>query len=135
MLKNFGELLNSPNILKSFQFEYESSNSHDLSMASFMNSSLEVFKKVEEEDINIEVKKLCFIISDGKMNKKLVTPFMKDAKKEDITYIFIIVDSQQSSILSIKSIEYVDKKMKIKNYMSDFPFEYFLIINDVKELG
>ncbi len=25
--------------------------------------------------------------------------------------------------------------MKIKNYMSDFPFEYFLIINDVKELG
>lgn len=69
------------------------------------------------------------------MNKKLVTPFMKDAKKEDITYIFIIVDSQQSSILSIKSVEYVDKKMKIKNYMSDFPFEYFLIINDVKELG
>ena len=69
------------------------------------------------------------------MNKKLVTPFMKDAKKEDITYIFIIVDSQQSSILSIKSVEYGDKKMKIKNYMSDFPFEYFLIINDVKELG
>jgi midasin (ATPase involved in ribosome maturation) len=29
----------------------------------------------------------------------------------------------------------VEKKMKIKNYMSDFPFEYFLIINDVKELG
>lgn len=69
------------------------------------------------------------------MNKKLVLPFMKDAKKEDITYIFIIVDSQQSSILSIKSVEYLDKKMKIKNYMSDFPFEYFLIINDVKELG
>lgn len=83
----------------------------------------------------MEVKKLCFIISDGKMNKKLVAPFMKDAKKEDITYIFIIVDSQQSSILSIKSVEYIDKKMKIKNYMSDFPFEYFLIINDVKELG
>jgi hypothetical protein len=38
------------------------------------------------------------------MNKKLVTPFMKEAKKEDITYIFIVVDSQQSSILSIKSV-------------------------------
>lgn len=69
------------------------------------------------------------------MNKKLVCPFMKDAKKEDITYIFIIVDSLQSSILNIKTVEYVDKKMKIKNYMTDFPFEYFLIINDVKELG
>lgn len=83
----------------------------------------------------MEVRKLCFIISDGKMNKKLVQPFMKDVKKEDITYVFIIVDSQQSSILNIKTVDYVDGKMKIKNYMSDFPFEYFLIINDVKELG
>ena len=69
------------------------------------------------------------------MNKKLVSPFMKGAKKEDITYIFIIVDSQESSIMGIKTVEYMDKKMRIKNYMSDFPFEYFLIINDVKELG
>lgn len=75
-------------------------------MAAFMNSSLEVFKKVEEDDINIEVKKLCFIISDGKMNKKLVQPFMKEVKKQDVTYIFIIVDSQQSSILNIKTVEY-----------------------------
>jgi len=104
-------------------------------MAAFMDSSIESFKKVESEDINIECRKLCFIISDGKMNKKLVAPFMKSAKKEDITYIFIIVDSQQSSIMNIKSVEYVEKKMKIKSYMADFPFEYFLIINDVKELG
>ena len=69
------------------------------------------------------------------MNKKLVSPFLKDAKKEDITYIFIVVDSQQSSILNIKSVEYVDGKMKMKNYMSDFPYQYFLIVNDVKELG
>lgn len=84
----------------------------------------------------MEVKKLCFIVSDGKMNKKLVQPFMKEAKKQDITYIFIIVDSQQSSVLNIKTVEYADnKKMKIKNYMADFPFDYFLIINDVRELG
>lgn len=61
---------------------------------------------------------------------------MKEIKKQDVTYVFIIVDSQQSSILNIKSVEYGEnKKMKIKNYMADFPFEYFLIINNVKELG
>jgi len=81
ILKRFGDLLNSQTILNNFQFNYESSNSHDLSMASFMNASLNVFKKVEEEDSNVEVHKLCFIISDGKMNKKLVQPFMKDVKK------------------------------------------------------
>ena len=59
-----------------------------------MNDSLEVFKSVEEEDLNIEVKKLCFIISDGKINKKVVQPFMKEIKKQDVTYVFIIVDSQ-----------------------------------------
>ena len=53
MLKKFGDLLNSQTVLNNFQFEYESSNSHDLSMAAFMNSSLQVFKKVEEEDMNI----------------------------------------------------------------------------------
>jgi hypothetical protein len=46
VLKQFGDLLNSQTILNNFQFNYESSNSHDLSMASFMNASLNVFKKV-----------------------------------------------------------------------------------------
>lgn len=131
-VKKFEEHLNSRSILDNFQFEFESANSHDLSMASFMASSLESFKKVESTDANTEVKKLCFIISDGKMNKKLVAPFMKQAQREDITYIFIIVDSQDSSILSIQSVEYINKKMKIKNYMADFPFEYFLIVSDVR---
>ena len=58
-MKKFSDLLNSQSIVNNFQFEYESSNSHDLSMAAFMRSSLDVFKKVEEEDVNVEVKKLC----------------------------------------------------------------------------
>lgn len=48
MLKSFGDMLSSQKILNSFQFEYESSNSHDLSMASFMSSSLQAFKKIGE---------------------------------------------------------------------------------------
>lgn len=43
-LKRFEDLLNCQNILKHFHFEYESPNSHDLSMASFMNSSVQSFK-------------------------------------------------------------------------------------------
>jgi midasin len=80
-LKGFGDLLNSQAVLGNFGFSYESSNSHDLSMAAFMEGSLEAFGRVESEDLNVEVRKLCFIISDGKMNKKLVGPFMKEARK------------------------------------------------------
>jgi hypothetical protein len=46
VLKGFEELLSSERIMGSFQFKYESSNSHDLSMAAFMDSSLGVFRRV-----------------------------------------------------------------------------------------
>ena len=49
--------------------------------------------------------------------------------------MFIVIDSQKNSILNIKAVEYVNGKMEIKSYMSDFPFDFFLIINNAKELG
>ena len=69
------------------------------------------------------------------MNKQLVAPLMAEARRQEVTYIFIIVDSAETSVLGIKSVEYVDGKMRMKSYMNDFPFEYFLIVKDVRELG
>lgn len=46
--------------------------------------------------------------------------------------MFIIIDSMKNSILNIKTVEYVNGKMEIKSYMNDFPFDYFLVINDAK---
>jgi midasin (ATPase involved in ribosome maturation) len=63
------------------------------------------------------------------MNKQMVKPFIKEAIKKGITYVFIIVDSSKGSILNIKTVEYVNGKMEIKSYMNDFPYDYFLIIN------
>lgn len=69
------------------------------------------------------------------MNKQMVKPFLKEAAKKGITYVFIIIDSQKNSILNIKTVEYVNGKMEIKSYMSDFPFDFFLVVNNAKELG
>jgi len=46
--------------------------------------------------------------------------------------VFIVIDSQKNSILNIKAVEYVNGKMEIKSYMNDFPFDFFLIINNAK---
>ena len=51
-LKNFDQPLDNHRILNSFGFNYESSNSHDLSMASFLSGSLSVFGRIEEDDPN-----------------------------------------------------------------------------------
>jgi midasin len=50
--------------------------------------------------------------------------------------VFIIVDSEKASILTTKSVSIgEDGKVKMKLYMSDFPFEYFLIVRNVRELA
>lgn len=57
------------------------------------------------------------------MNKDYVRPYLREAKKRDIIYVFIIVDSDKASILNTKSaIIDPSGKVKMKLYMSDFPF-------------
>lgn len=131
--KGFQGLLDTEKIVNSFDFLHESQVSHDLSIASFMRESLDEFDKTENADAGTENKQLCFIISDGKMNKDYVRPYLKEAKKKDIIYVFIIVDSEKASILTTKSVSIGENgKVKMKLYMSDFPFEYFLIVRNVK---
>jgi hypothetical protein len=88
-----------------------------------MEASLEEFKKSEAIEMGVENKQLCFIISDGKMNKDYVRSYVTLAKKREIIYVFIIVDSEKQSILSTKSATMDSNgKVKMKLYMSDFPF-------------
>ena len=127
--------------MKKFNFNHESSNSHDFSIAKFMEGSLGEFDKIGMGDGGVENKQLCFIISDGKMNKEIVRPYMKEARKKDVTYVFIIIDSQENSILKTTSLKEINddhgKRIRFerKPYLSNFPFEYFLIVRGVKELG
>ena len=70
------------------------------------------------------------------MNKEYVRPYMREAKKKDIAYVFIIIDSMKESILEVKSVRFNEKgKVEMKSYLCDFPFEYFLVVKGVKELG
>ena len=38
------------------------------------------------------------------MNKQMVRPFINEAVKKGITYVFIIIDSTKNSILNIKTV-------------------------------
>jgi hypothetical protein len=74
--KTFQGVLEPQNIINNFDFSHESHVSHDLSIASFLEASLKEFKKLESIEVGVENKQLCFIISDGKMNKDYVRPYL-----------------------------------------------------------
>ena len=71
--------------------------SADLSMANFVKESAEFFDNFSDEN-----KKICFILSDGRMNKNMVRPLLVDAERKGIIYIFVIldIDEMEESILN-----------------------------------
>ncbi|KAM3143024.1 hypothetical protein pb186bvf_004842 [Paramecium bursaria] len=124
-----------PFMLGSFSFSYEGTQSSELSMMRFMRESIDYFK-LHKNQLSQQI---CFIISDGKFNKKMVRPLIKEAEELKILYIFIIMDHENQSIRNIRSTNYVMKdgkqKLEIKGYLEDFPFKYYMLINQPSELN
>ena len=73
------------------------------------------------------------------MNKDNVKGLTALAKEKGILYVFIIIDKYKfednNSIVKSQSV-YFDENgdMKIKNYLEDFPFQYYVIVQDIEEL-
>ncbi|CAD8092675.1 unnamed protein product [Paramecium sonneborni] len=127
--------LDCPLILGQFNFEFESKQSSELSLMRFMRESIDKFKNIRVSN----AQQICFIMSDGKFNKKMVRPLVREAEELQIFYVFIILDREDQSITNIKSTHYVtvnDKqKIEIRNYLEDFPFRYYIIIKSPHELN
>ena len=127
-----------PYILSQFKFRYYDENSSDLSMVNFMRQSVDLFNEWKERDRTAE--QICFIISDGRLNKNLLRPLIREAEEKQQLYIFIILDKKagKESIMNIKStkVDYVDGKSTVKmtNYLDDFPFKYYLVLHDLSIL-
>ncbi len=57
---------------------------------------------------------------------------------ENVLVAFIVVNSnatEKTNIFSVKQVTYGDDgRMKVTPYMSDFPFQFYTVIHDVKLL-
>ena len=127
-----------PYILSQFKFQYFDENSSDLSMVNFLRQGIDLFKEWKERDSTAE--QICFIISDGRLNKNLLRPLVREAEENKQLYVFIILDKKEAkdSIMNIRStkIEYVDGKANVTmtNYLDDFPFQFYIIVHDLSTL-
>ena len=134
-------LLNSEkliDIIKHFKFNFASNNSLDFSMRNFLIKNI---KNIENSTVNSNKLKynINFIISDGRMNKDNVKGLTALAKEKGILYVFIIIDKYKfednNSIIKSQSVSFDENgNLKVKNYLEDFPFQYYVIVQDIEDL-
>ncbi|KAK5806079.1 hypothetical protein VI817_000337 [Penicillium citrinum] len=81
------------------------------------------------------------IISDGICeDHDTIRRLVRQALEERIMIVFIIVDAVKgSSILDLSQASFEpdaggEMKLQMKRYLEDFPFPYYLVVRDVKEL-
>ena len=120
-------------ILDNFDFTYSSEHSADLGLPLMMSQGLKYFTSSESTRVMV-------IVSDGRCNKELVRPLCVEAEETGIMVLYIILDRRddKSSVMNIRSTQFVEedgvRKVKIKEYMEDFPFKNYMVVQDIGEL-
>ncbi|KAE8148455.1 AAA ATPase [Aspergillus avenaceus] len=92
---------------------------------------------------NADLWQLQLIISDGICeDHETIQRLVRQAQEERIMIVFIIVDAVKgSSILDLTQASFEpdtegtgEMKLKMKRYLEGFPFPYYLVVRDVREL-
>ena len=108
-----------------------------------LSTSLRLFgdAKAKQHSSGSDLWQLQLIISDGICEShRAIQRLVRQAQEEKIMIIFVIVDSMNasSSILDMTQasfeVESGEPSIKVRKYLESFPFNYYLIVRDIKEL-
>jgi len=81
---------------------------------------------------------LVFLISDGRFdrdNKILIKKIVRDMSEKNQLLVLIIIDKDgDSSILNTQEVTYVEGKIKVSSYLDNYPFMYYIILQDIDAL-
>ena len=129
------------NVIQQFGFEQTKTNVRKL-----VAESIELFRAARDRAPSssaAEVWQLMLIISDGLCeDHETIRRLVRQAQEERIMIVFVIVDAMRGeSIVDMSQAVFEPdpngdggQKLKIKRYLDDFPFTYYLVVGDVKEL-
>ncbi|OHT04520.1 hypothetical protein TRFO_27958 [Tritrichomonas foetus] len=110
------------NLIDSFDFSEEKTEVPDL-----LSSSIQYLNSVHKSGSM----QLCFVISDGQIsNRDDIRKLIIQAQLKNLVVVLVIIDSQdttkRSSILDMRSFA----NGKLKYYLDDFPFPFYVLIKD-----
>ena len=130
-----------PRIFRHFSFQQTATN-----VTKLIAESIGLFREARAKSAraNADLWQLELIISDGVCeDHDQIRRLVRQAAEERIMIVFVIVDSTSasgSSILDLQKASYEpdgpggDPKLTVKRYLDGFPFRYYLIVRDVRDL-
>eukprot|EP00512_Aurantiochytrium_limacinum_P002030 CAMPEP_0171492514 /NCGR_PEP_ID=MMETSP0958-20121227/4450_1 /TAXON_ID=87120 /ORGANISM="Aurantiochytrium limacinum, Strain ATCCMYA-1381" /LENGTH=1510 /DNA_ID=CAMNT_0012026037 /DNA_START=100 /DNA_END=4632 /DNA_ORIENTATION=- len=85
-----------------------------------------------------EFRQLAFFISDGRFDsaaRERVKRMVREAMAQRVLIVLVIVEfSGQESILTTRQASFVKGKVKMSNYLDDYPFPLYVILKDMESL-
>jgi len=102
--------------------------------------SIGLFREARRKNSNTGTAlwQLEFIVSDGVCeNHETIRRLVRQAQEEHIMIVFVIVDAllKGGSIMDMKQAIFSDAgDIQMKRYLDGFPFPYYLVVGDVREL-
>lgn len=127
-------------IFQNFSFQQTKTNVRKL-----VANSITLFREARRRTFNhgTELWQLELIISDGVCeDHDTIRRLVRQAQEEHIMIVFVIVDAllKGESIMDMTQAVFEldgggETKLKIKRYLDDFPFAYYLVVGDMRELS
>jgi len=82
---------------------------------------------------------LVFLISDGRIerdSRARIRQLMREMLEQNILLAMIIVEGQhkKDSILKMKEVTFEKGKPTIKQFIEDYPFPYYVVLEDMQSL-
>ena len=128
-------------VFQQFGFQQNGTNVRQL-----VADSIKLFREARRKTFNAgaELWQLELIISDGVCeDHDTIRRLVRQAQEEQIMIVFIIVDAllkEERSIMEMSEASFEtdpetgETKLKIKRYLDGFPFPYYVVVGDVREL-
>jgi len=128
-----------PNVLSQFSFQQDRTD-----VTRLVRESIELFRAARQKASSspADLWQIQLIISDGVCNSSehdTIRRLLRTALEERIMMVFVIVDDVRKkgkgeSVLDLREARFVDGKVEMGRYLEGFPFRYFLVVGDVREL-
>jgi midasin len=134
-----------PKIFQNFSFEQSRTD-----VTRLVRESIDLFRtaRAKASSSPADLWQLQLIISDGVCDSsehESIRRLLRQALEERIMMVFVIVDDVRNkkkgeSVMDLKEAKFVkdentgQSNVKIERYLDTFPFQYYLIVSDVKEL-
>ena len=83
---------------------------------------------------------IVFMISDGRIerdSRATLRRLIREMMEKNILMAMIIVESHENgkdSIVNMKEVTFVDGKPRVKAFMEDYPFPYYIVLDDMTNL-